>query len=187
MLFRRRHDPGWLHRVRELVWPRAGWRRVGYYLIHRVRRLPGTPHGIAVGFACGAAISFTPFIGLHFALAALLTWSIGGNILASAIGTAVGNPWTFPFIWMWCYRLGSWMLGSGPVDLSADLSLSFIFDNPWRVLLPMFLGSLPTGVVAWIAFYWPVRRMVEGYHRRRLRRRERRRKGQASAAREAGS
>ena len=79
------------------------------------------------------------------------------------------------------------MLGSGHVDLSADLSLSFIFDNPGRVLLPMFLGSLPTALVAWIAIYWPVRRMVEGYHHRRLRRRERRRKGQESAAREAGS
>ena len=155
--------------------------------MHRVRRLPGTPHGVAVGFACGAAISFTPFIGFHFALAALLTWSVGGNILASAIGTAVGNPWTFPFIWIWCYRLGSWMLGSGHVDLPADLSLTFIFDNPGRVLLPMFLGSLPTALVVWIAFYCPVRRMVEGYHRRRLRRRERRRKGQESTAREAGS
>jgi uncharacterized protein (DUF2062 family) len=51
----------------------------------------------------------------------------------------------------------------------------------------MFLGSLPTGIVAWIAIYWPVRRMVEGHHRRRLRRRERRRKRQASAAREVGS
>ena len=154
--------------------------------MHRVRRLPGTPHGVAVGFACGAAISFTPFIGFHFALAALLTWSVGGNILASAIGTAVGNPWTFPFIWIWCYRLGSWMLGSGHVDLSADLSFSFIFDHPGRVLLPMFFGSLPTTLVAWIAFYWPVRRMVEGYHHRRLRRRMRRRKAQA-APREGGS
>ena len=185
MLFRRRHYPGLLLRVRELFWPRAGWWRVSYYLMHRVRRLPGTPHGIAVGFAFGAAISFTPFIGFHFALAALLTWAIGGSILASAIGTAVGNPWTFPFIWIWCYRLGTWMLGSGHVDLSADLSISFIFDNPWRVLLPMFLGSLPTGLVAWIAIYWPVRRMVEGYHHRRERRRERR-KAQA-APREGGS
>jgi len=140
----------------------------------------------SLGIAFGAAVSFTPFIGFHFALAALLTWSIGGNILASAIGTVVGNPWTFPFIWIWCYRLGSWMLGSGHVELPADLSLSFIFDNPWRVLLPMFLGSLPTGLVAWIAVYWPVRRMVEGYHHRRSRRRERRRKARA-APREAGS
>ena len=187
MLFRSRHKPALLHRVREFFWPRAGWRRASSYLVHRIRRLPGTPHGIAVGIAFGAAVSFTPFIGFHFALAALLTWSIGGNILASAIGTVVGNPWTFPFIWLWCYRLGSWMLGSGHVDLPADFSISFIFDNPERVLLPMFLGSLPTGIVAWTASYWPVRRMVEGYHHRRLRRRERRRKRQASAAREAGS
>ena len=49
-----------------------------------------------VGFACGAAVSFTPFIGFHSALAALLAWSIGGNILASAIGTAVGHGLPVP-------------------------------------------------------------------------------------------
>ena len=30
---------------------------------HRVRRLPDTPHRIALGFACGVFVSFTPFFG----------------------------------------------------------------------------------------------------------------------------
>ncbi len=73
--------------------------------------------------------------------------------------------------------------------LTAFLSMDwqYLFETVAPVFWPMLVSSLPTGVVAWIAIYWPVRRMVEGYHRRRLRRRERRRKGQASAAREAGS
>ena len=29
----------------------------------------------------------------------------------SAIGTAVGNPWTFPFIWAAIYRTGAFILG----------------------------------------------------------------------------
>ena len=38
-------------RIREAVLPRRGWRRGIEYLGHRVRRLPDTPHRIALGFA----------------------------------------------------------------------------------------------------------------------------------------
>ena len=54
-----------------MLWPRRGWTRMALYIQHRLGRLPGTPYRIAAGFACGAAISFTPFLGLHFVLAAL--------------------------------------------------------------------------------------------------------------------
>lgn len=192
-MFKRRHEPNPLSRVRDLLWPRTGWRRSLSYLAHRVRRLPGTPYSIAAGFACGAAVSFTPLIGLHFVLAALLAWRIGGNLLASAIGTVVGNPWTFPFIWLWIYEFGGWMLGMGGNDLPAGVGfasvfdhLTFIFDHPGKVFLPMLVGSLPTALVAWFVFYWPLLGMVEGYRRRGAKRR----RGKARmprSAQEAGS
>ena len=47
-------------------------------MTHRIKRLPGTPQSIAAGVACGVAASFTPFIGLHFVLAALFAWLVGG-------------------------------------------------------------------------------------------------------------
>ena len=46
-----------------------GFVRMIRYVGHRVGRLPDTPHSISVGFAFGAAISFTPLIGFHIALA----------------------------------------------------------------------------------------------------------------------
>ena len=70
MVFKRRDKPPLLSRLREAVLPRRGWRRGIEYLGHRVRRLPDTPHRIALGFACGVFVSFTPFFGLHFVLAA---------------------------------------------------------------------------------------------------------------------
>lgn len=115
-MFRRRKNRSLLTKIREFVWPSIGWRRAATYFAHRVRRLPGTPESIAAGLACGVAISFTPFIGFHFLLAALLSWIIGGNLLASAIGTAAGNPWTFPFIWAWIYTAGHWILGTGGAE-----------------------------------------------------------------------
>ena len=69
MVFKRRDKPPFLSRIRESLLPRRGWRRGIEYLGHRVRRLPDTPHRIALGFACGVFASFTPFFGLHLILA----------------------------------------------------------------------------------------------------------------------
>lgn len=163
-------------RAREFFWPRRGWRRAGAYVMHRVQRLPGSPYSIAAGFACGAAVSFTPFIGLHFFLGALIAWLIGGNILASALGTAVGNPWTFPLIWALIYRIGCWMLGwEVGHGLPEALSIAYIFEEPRAVLLPMFLGSFPTSLVVWFGLFWPLRNIVAKYQNARRRRREKRR------------
>lgn len=165
-MFDRRHKPSLGARARNLVWPRSGWLRATRYLVHRVRRLPGTPYAIAAGFACGAAASMTPLMGFHFVLAGLLAWIIGGSILASAIGTAVGNPWTFPFIWLWIYNLGSWMLGS-PDQLGPEtITPGYVWDHPMDVLLPMLAGSLPTGILIWLIMFWPIRRLVQGYQSR---------------------
>ncbi|SMF18251.1 hypothetical protein SAMN06265365_10371 [Tistlia consotensis] len=180
MLFRRARPLPFHQRLLGLIWPRSGFRRTARYVAHRLARLPGTPHRIAAGFASGAAISFTPLVGFHFLGGALLALVLRGNLLASAIGTAVGNPWTFPFIWAWIYGLGRWILGqAGHMEgLPRGFSITHIFDNFWGIFLPMMVGGLPTALVAWFVFYIPVRRLVAGYQaarRRRLARRGRQR------------
>lgn len=189
-MFRRRLTLTFFRRAREFIWPRAGWKRSTRYLLHRVRRLPGTPYGIAGGFACGAAISFTPFVGLHFVLAALSAWILRCNILASAIGTAVGNPWTFPFIWVWIYNLGTWM-GAGKslghaetMDFGAQFGammaallrgdLTYLWENAWPIFWPMLAGGVPTGIVVWFIFYIPLKGGIVTYKHRRHRSRRRR-------------
>ena len=145
--------------------------------------MPGSPHTIAAGFACGAAISFTPFIGLHFVLAALLAWVIGGNVIASAFGTVVGNPWTFPIIWIGIYRLGTLMIGGEVAPgLPESLSITYIFDHPVAVLLPMSLGGIMAGAVVWLAVYWSVLGVVAEYQQLRRRRRFARRAGATERA-----
>lgn len=170
-MFQRRNPLPLLHRARELVWPKSGWRRASLYVAHRLSRLPGTPYRIAAGFACGAAVSFTPFMGFHFVGAALLALVVRGNLIASAIGTVVGNPWTFPFIWLWSYHLGRWLLGgsAGP-GVPEELSMTYIFENFSSVFWPMTVGGLPTAMVAWFAFFWPAHVVVSQYQRRRRRR-----------------
>lgn len=174
-MFRRRVPPGLLATLRSWVWPASGWRRAGLYVAHRVRRLSGTPHSIAAGFASGVAVSFTPFVGFHILLACLICLPLRGNYLAAAVGTAAGNPWTFPFIWLWIYGLGRWLLGDDPTGGLREPTIAVIFDRPVTVLWPMVVGSLPTAVVAWVLAYVPLVRVIAAYHDARRRHRERRR------------
>lgn len=176
MLFRRRNPPTRLSRFRELIWPRMSFRRVLGYYKSRMARLPGTPHSIAAGFAAGAAVSFTPFMGFHFLLGALVAWALRGNLIASALGTLVGNPWTFPFIWVAIYKVGAAIMldSESRVPLN-DLSLTYLWNHIGDVLLPMMLGGAILSVIVWPLFYFPLARGIERFRKMRFERRLRKR------------
>lgn len=175
-MFRRRVARGLLGTLRGWVWPAGGWRRALRYLAMRTSRLAGTPHSIAAGLAAGIAVSFTPFLGFHILLACLICLPLRGSFIAAAIGTAAGNPWTFPFIWLWIYGFGRWLLGdAAPPMTFRELTPGLIFDRPVTVLWPMVVGGIPTAIVAGIASYFPLVRAIAAYQEARRRRRERRR------------
>jgi len=167
-VFRRRRKRPLLMRLLEIIWPRMGWRRAGKYYSFRIKRLPGTPYSIACGFALGAAVSFTPVLGFHFVIAGLLAWALRANILASAIGTAVGNPWTFPGIWLGVLWLGSKTLGREMPAISfSDMSITMIFDQFSEIGVPMLVGGVPAGALVWVIFYFPIRRVIANYQHHR--------------------
>ena len=132
-MFARRRRRSALGRLRQALWPSMGFRRAARYVGHRLARLPDSPGAIAGGLAWGAAVSFTPFIGLHFFVAALAAWASRCNVLASAIGTAVGNPWTFPFIWAASYKTGAFLLGGDPAQEPPLGALARLFALLWRL------------------------------------------------------
>lgn len=58
--------------------------------------------------------------------------------------------------------------GFDPIlSLPEQLILGYLFQPIRQVPLAMIAGSLPTAVVAWFVFYWPVKRLVAGYHAER--------------------
>ena len=187
-MFLRRQKLSLFQRGRQFFWPTAGWHRSTRYVFHRVARIPGSAYSLAAGFACGAAISFTPFLGLHFVLAALLAYVMRANIIASAIGTAVGNPWTFPFIWVGIYNVGSWIVRADGVEAHEvdflevltesmqamhRLDWQYLVDTSGPVLWPMLVGSVPISVLVWVIFYLPLRPMISKYQEARHHRRTR--------------
>jgi len=164
MLFRRRHPLRFYQKLNHLMWPKRGWRRALRYYGKRLMRMSGTPHRVAAGFAAGVALSMTPFIGFHYLLCFVVAFLVRGNVLAAVIGTSIGNPLTFPFIWLLTYETGNLILGwFGHADeamTAQELThhlLSHSLRDVWPVIQPMLIGSIPVAIVvggiAYIAMY----------------------------------
>ena len=79
------------------------------------------PIGFLRVLATGAAVSFTPLLGTHFIQSGAISYLFGFNFIASLIGTFVGNPWTFPFIWWASMTFGSFVLGVFGLPASVSL------------------------------------------------------------------
>ena len=177
MLFRSRKPLDFWARWRTAMFPRRSYSRSFQYFKKRVLRLNATPHAIAAGIAAGAFASFTPFLGFHFFLAFAVAYLVAGNMVAAAIGTAVGNPITFPFIFGATYRTGRWILGGPPPHAEAATPaihphvLKLDFSTIWEPLLkPMAVGAVPLGLLCGFVLYVLTRLAVTQFRERRARR-----------------
>ena len=209
-MFKRRTPKSYVQIVGEAFYPRGGWTRAAWYVVHRLRRLPDPAHRISRGIFAGVFASFTPLFGFHFLIAAMVAWSIRGNILAALLATFAGNPLTFPFIAAISVELGSWMLGKPPIPLPRILMsfsrasgeiwaniqaiftpataewgrLSYFFSD---IFLPYLIGGIIPGIIAGLVAYWLSNPIIASYQRGRIRRlkvRFEKRREAAEAARE---
>lgn len=174
MIFQRRQRENWRTRLRVWLLPRRNYSRSFRYYWKRMLRIKATPHAIAAGVAAGAFASFTPFMGLHFILSFVLAWLFAGNMIAAALGTAVGNPLTFPAIWAATHGIGMAILGMGhtgaepaPVRLGAMLHKGEILDIWDPILKPMLIGGIPLGLVVGAFFYVVTRIAVTAFQNSR--------------------
>lgn len=178
----------------DVFYPRGGWSRAVSYIAHRVRRLPDPPHRIARGISVGVFVCFTPLYGLHFLLAAFVTWVMRGNVVAALLATFFGNPITFPIIAALSLRLGFWMLGiEGEMampevfeafsEASQQLWYNFLAmftssEAHWdqlsrfgkNVFWPYFVGGLIPGTIAGVSAYMLARPAVSAYQKARIKR-----------------
>ncbi len=200
MVFKRRDKQTYWQWIVEFVYPRKGWSRGVEYISHRLKRLPDTPHKIAMGIGCGVFVTFTPFFGLHFFLAWMLARLFRGNALAALLATFVGNPLTFPAIAAISYQLGMKILGfdhkktvwskihDGFKDAFSVLwsnirSLFGYEPSSWgsflefakEVFLPYLVGGIIPGLVTATLFYAFSKPLIATYQKRhKLRLQERR-------------
>ncbi len=171
-IFKRRKKKVFAQKMREVFHPPLGYRRAFWYWLHRLGRLNASPRSIAAGTACGASISFTPFIGFHLIGGWLMCLISGGNPLAMVIGSVIGNPWTFPLIWIGIYKLGVFLLG---IDMTAEgavahLTLDALKHSPGHIFWPMTVGGVLIALLVWPITFYLVRPVVKRYQEKRQRR-----------------
>ena len=121
--------------------------------------MSGSTHALSLGMACGAAASMTPFLGLHFIIAAVLAYLVRGNLFTSAIGTLVGNPWSFPLIWAADNYVGSFVINQfGLGQWVASLTGSADPDMPMAFFFQITIGGVVLAIITFPiyygAFYW---------------------------------
>ncbi len=192
-MFKRRERRSIFRFFYEVIFSLKGISRAIEYVGIRLKRIPDTPHKISLGMSCGIFASFTPLFGLHFLIAGLLSYVLRANVLASLIGTFIGNPLTFPIITVFNIKLGEWILGSNEYS-SGDGGkifegfLDFIFliykslftegsigENSvprmneflYGVFIPYSLGGLILGILIAIISYFLLRPLVSTYQKKR--------------------
>ena len=190
MPFGRRNKTHFLLFIKNSLKLLFSFKRTKKYILVNLKRMKGSSHEIALGLACGIAISFTPFLGLHALLAITLAWILRGSMAAALIGTLFGNPWTFPFIWYLSYEIGKlFVLESN--DLSAqyllpslkqEMIISFILVkniflttdyalikenfNELNFIPTMALGSMPLVLIFWFFSYFIFESIINSYKKK---------------------
>lgn len=190
MLFRSRKKVNYLEKLYSLVWPKSGWNRLLKYVSLRIKRLPGSPHKIALGFSFGVMSAMTPFFGIHFLIGIFFSWLFRCSIAASIIGNFIGNPWTFPFIILINFKVGNYLFNSESNN-SFNLEVVYnefteilasmfpvLFDGNFNNFLSMFIdlkfipailyGSIFTCMITGFISYFFIKKIVINYQKRKL-------------------
>lgn len=191
MVFKRRNPRTLWEWTREMIYPTGGFKRATRYVIHRMRRLPDTPHRIARGVFAGSIVGFLPLPGMQFIAAWLASRLANGNLLAALLATFNTNPLTTPFFAVLAMTLGHWILGIDKpltaeyigmafANAGADLWFNFtaIFGpehTRWEGLIafwheiyvPYFIGALGPGILLSVVFYYITIPLVVAYQKAR--------------------
>ena len=190
MLFKQRKKIDFISRILNFFWPRNGWGRLFKYTTSRIKRLPGSPHSIALGFTFGVIAAMPPLFGLHFIIGIFLAWIFGASVIASLIGNFVGNPWTFPFICILNLKIGSYFYESAYIStinmkvISNELSLlwnafysfciqfnfegAFLYLSDLKLIPPMFIGSIFTIILVSFPCYFMSKFIINNYKNTRI-------------------
>lgn len=119
--------------------------------------LNDSPQKIAMAFAVGVFIAFSPMIGFHTAMVFLAAWVFRLNLVALFIGAFVNNPWTLAPLYGLCLWFGISLYGG--ISAFPDVSWKHqtfitILKNLKPYIGPFFLGTTILGIVFAVLSYF---------------------------------
>jgi len=167
MVFKRKHKKSWLSIVRDFIWPRIGWKRSLTYLKHRIIRLPHSARDITMGLASGCVISWTPTWGLQIVQCFIFCKIARANFPAAVIGSALGNPWTFPILIWISYTVGNFFMDITNLHQFFEWIgvKSIAIENeysPMTSFIPTLVGGYIMAIITFPLFYYPFYYMIIG-------------------------
>ncbi|KAF1085999.1 hypothetical protein SPSYN_00737 [Sporotomaculum syntrophicum] len=143
-------------------------RLVDYY--NRVMDLPDAPSKVALGAALGLAFDFLPIPIISIPIAFLVARLLGGNGLAGALSAAFFK-WAVPFFYVLNVATGNLLLNFALPDDSVTVAVMDT-HGPWMEQLvqlgvPFLVGAAVNALLAWLALYFIVRRLLLLRHSRK--------------------
>jgi uncharacterized protein (DUF2062 family) len=141
--------------------------------LRNLLNLDDPPERTALAFAVGVLIGFSPILGLHTILAAIISMIWKFNKLAIFTGSYLNNPWTIAPIVAASWAIGRWFIGAPPIDLpqftlSGMITTDFwqAIAAQWRQLLPFAVGATILSIVASAVSYPLMLYVLRAYRRK---------------------
>jgi uncharacterized protein (DUF2062 family) len=132
-----------------------------YNYLRKLLALDDTPERVALAFALGVVLAFSPLLGLHTILGLTIAFAFRLNRAAVLIGVFVNNPWTIVPIYTAAAYLGWYLFGFPAAPALLDFQWTHLWYgsfwvNLWKngaVLKPLIFGSTILSIFAGLISY----------------------------------
>ncbi|HSB33902.1 MAG TPA: DUF2062 domain-containing protein [Nitrospirota bacterium] len=136
--------------------------------LRSILSLDDPPHKLALAFALGVFVAFSPTLGLHVISCLALGWLFRLNKLVILTASFINNPWTMVPLYGFCIWLGFKITGSDatvPQIAWKEITPA----NSYAVLKPFLwsyvAGTLVAGTVAAFVSYYLFYKVVVRYRK----------------------
>ncbi len=138
--------------------------------IRGIFQLNDSPHRLALAFAVGVFVAFSPIIGLHTITCFVLAWMFRLSKIVVLSAAFINNPWTIVPLYGFCLWLG--IKVTGAMIATPDIAWqSLTFTSAYHILRPYLwpfvAGTVAAGAVAAIISYFFIYWAVVRYRRGR--------------------
>lgn len=115
-------------------------------LAHDSNLLHLNRHSVSLAVFVGIFCAFIP-LPIQTLIAVAMCFWLGANLPIGMMAIWISNPITIPPMFYLTHQLGSFLLGSEPVDFTVTLSWEWFSNLGSGVLLPLMVGSLLCGII----------------------------------------
>ncbi|MDG2502617.1 MAG: DUF2062 domain-containing protein [Porticoccaceae bacterium] len=103
-------------------------------------------HSVSLAVFIGILCAFIPLPGQTIIAAFMCFW-LGANLPIGVVVIWISNPITIPPMFYLTHQLGSFLLGSEPVNFTVALNWEWFSNVGSAILLPLVTGSLLCGII----------------------------------------